>query len=52
MLLFLGNRVLLPRHLRILIRRWPKGEGIIAEFLGLRPEQIWPIRYEYVKNSK
>ncbi|MFV0449659.1 MAG: transcriptional regulator [Vibrio sp.] len=24
---------------------WPKGEGIIASALGLKPEDIWPSRY-------
>ncbi|HFD0411818.1 helix-turn-helix domain-containing protein [Escherichia coli] len=26
-------------------RPWPKGEHIIAEFLGVSPEDIWPSRY-------
>ncbi|HCL5250579.1 TPA: helix-turn-helix domain-containing protein [Salmonella enterica] len=26
-------------------RRWPKGESLIAEALGIAPEQIWPSRY-------
>ncbi|EIO7467847.1 helix-turn-helix domain-containing protein [Salmonella enterica subsp. enterica] len=26
-------------------RRWPKGERLIAEALGVTPEQIWPSRY-------
>ncbi|MBV4368529.1 helix-turn-helix domain-containing protein [Erwiniaceae bacterium CMYE1] len=26
-------------------RRWPKGERLIAEALGVQPEQIWPSRY-------
>ncbi|EBA4668720.1 MULTISPECIES: helix-turn-helix domain-containing protein [Citrobacter] len=25
---------------------WPKGEKIIAEFLGLKASDIWPSRYE------
>ncbi|WP_249891443.1 helix-turn-helix domain-containing protein [Mixta hanseatica] len=25
--------------------RWPKGERLIAEALGVAPEQIWPSRY-------
>lgn len=25
--------------------KYPKGEKIIADFLGLEPEQIWPSRY-------
>lgn len=28
-----------------LTRRWPKGERLIAEALGIAPEQIWPSRY-------
>nr|ELR5130232.1 helix-turn-helix domain-containing protein [Providencia rettgeri] len=28
-----------------LSRRWPKGERIIAEFLGVPAEEIWPSRY-------
>ncbi|CAM7220086.1 helix-turn-helix domain-containing protein [Citrobacter sedlakii] len=28
-----------------LARRWPKGERLIAEALGIAPEQIWPSRY-------
>ncbi|EGT0664200.1 transcriptional regulator [Citrobacter werkmanii] len=28
-----------------LIRRWPKGERLIAEALDVKPEQIWPSRY-------
>lgn len=26
-------------------RHWPKGERLIAEALGVTPEQIWPSRY-------
>lgn len=26
-------------------RHWPKGERLIAEALGITPEQIWPSRY-------
>ncbi|USB42744.1 helix-turn-helix domain-containing protein [Klebsiella africana] len=26
-------------------RCWPKGERLIAEALGIAPEQIWPSRY-------
>lgn len=26
-------------------RRWPKGERLIAEALGLEPAEIWPSRY-------
>lgn len=28
-----------------LTRRWPKGERLIAEALGVAPAQIWPSRY-------
>ncbi|WNN53251.1 helix-turn-helix transcriptional regulator [Hafnia alvei] len=28
-----------------LIRHWPKGEKLIAEAVGVPPEQIWPSRY-------
>ena len=27
-------------------RHWPKGEQIIADFLGITPEEIWPSRYK------
>ncbi|SQC90776.1 DNA-binding transcriptional regulator Nlp [Cedecea neteri] len=26
-----------------LTRRWPKGERLIAEELGVAPQQIWPV---------
>jgi Ner family transcriptional regulator len=26
-------------------KRWPKAERIVAEALGLTPQQIWPSRY-------
>ncbi|MEQ4694108.1 helix-turn-helix domain-containing protein [Providencia manganoxydans] len=29
-----------------LVRRWPKGERIIAEYLEMKPEEIWPSRYK------
>ncbi|WNI62767.1 helix-turn-helix transcriptional regulator [Enterobacter asburiae] len=28
-----------------LTRRWPKGERLVAEALGIAPEEIWPSRY-------
>lgn len=28
-----------------LTRPWPKGEYIIADFLGVHPSEIWPTRY-------
>jgi len=27
-------------------RRWPKGERLIAEAIGIDPAEIWPSRYE------
>ena len=33
-----------------LIRHWPKGERLIAEALGIAPEQIWPSRYRKSEN--
>ncbi len=27
-------------------RKWPKGEALIAEAIGLSPQAIWPSRYE------
>lgn len=33
-----------------LTRRWPKGERLIAEALGIAPEQIWPSRYRKPEN--
>ncbi|EAM3780753.1 transcriptional regulator [Salmonella enterica] len=32
-------------------RRWPKGERLIAEALGIAPEQIWPSRYRKPENG-
>lgn len=34
-----------PTLANALNRRWPKGERLIAEALGVAPEQIWPSRY-------
>ncbi|EKH9212848.1 transcriptional regulator [Vibrio parahaemolyticus] len=31
-----------------LCRPWPKGERIIAQALGMKPEEIWPSRYPEV----
>ncbi|SES63575.1 helix-turn-helix domain-containing protein [Thorsellia anophelis] len=28
-----------------LVRRWPKGERLIAEAIGIEAEVIWPSRY-------
>ncbi|WP_199637028.1 helix-turn-helix transcriptional regulator [Serratia sp. PAMC26656] len=28
-----------------LVRRWPKGERLIAAALDKRPDEIWPSRY-------
>lgn len=33
-----------------LTRRWPKGEKLIAEELGVAPQQIWPSRYHKQEN--
>ena len=30
----------------VLRRTWPRGERIVAARLGLRPQQIWPSRYQ------
>lgn len=27
-------------------RKWPKGEKIIADAIGVQPEVIWPTRYQ------
>ncbi|KGQ39828.1 transcriptional regulator [Gallibacterium anatis] len=35
-----------PRTLgNALERKYPKGEKIIGDFIGLKPEEIWPSRY-------
>ncbi|OBX07820.1 transcriptional regulator [Gallibacterium salpingitidis] len=35
-----------PRTLgNALERKYPKGEKIIADFVGRKPEDIWPSRY-------
>lgn len=34
-----------------LARAYPKGERIIAEAIGLSPEQIWPSRYNSLKKA-
>lgn len=26
-------------------RKWPKGEKIVAEAIGVKPQEIWPSRY-------
>jgi Ner family transcriptional regulator len=28
-------------------RHWPKGEKIIADYIGMNPREIWPERYKY-----
>ncbi len=33
-----------------LTRHWPKGERLIADELGIAPEQIWPSRYRKAEN--
>jgi len=35
-----------------LTRHWPKGERIIAGILNKRPEEIWPSRYQHLKNGQ
>ena len=36
-----------PRTLgNVLDRKYPKGEKIIADFVGMKPEEVWPTRYE------
>lgn len=35
-----------------LTRPWPKGEKIIALTLGIKPEVIWPTRYEMRRKAK
>lgn len=32
-----------------LVRRWPKGERLIAQALEVTPEQIWPSRYHKLR---
>lgn len=27
-------------------RKWPKGEALIAEAIGLSPQSVWPSRYQ------
>lgn len=35
-----------PRTLgNALDRKYPKGEKIIAAFIGMKPQEIWPSRY-------
>lgn len=33
-------------------RPWPKGERLIAEALGEKPERIWPSRYRQAREQK
>ncbi|MBE3653463.1 helix-turn-helix domain-containing protein [Vibrio navarrensis] len=30
---------------------WPKGEKIIADAIGMKPEEIWPSRYRSLKTA-
>ncbi|SUT89912.1 helix-turn-helix domain-containing protein [[Pasteurella] aerogenes] len=40
------NAGLHPRTLgNALDRKYPKGEKIIADFIGMTPQEIWPSRY-------
>jgi Ner family transcriptional regulator len=32
-------------------KRWPKGEKLIAQALGVSPAEIWPSRYRKSENS-
>ncbi len=32
-----------------LTKHWPKGERLIADVIGKRPEEIWPSRYHIIK---
>jgi len=31
---------------RAIETKWPKGEAIIAEAIGVKPEEVWPSRYQ------
>jgi len=31
---------------RVISSKWPKGERLVAEAIGVAPEDIWPSRYE------
>ncbi|MGG5216325.1 MULTISPECIES: helix-turn-helix domain-containing protein [Rahnella] len=33
----------------VLTRKWPKGERLIAETIGVKAETIWPSRYTEIK---
>ncbi|WP_082161037.1 helix-turn-helix domain-containing protein [Candidatus Competibacter denitrificans] len=36
-----------PTTLSVALRRpWPKGERLIADAIGVPPEEIWPGRYQ------
>ena len=42
-----------PRTLNSVFRApYPKAERIIAEFLGVKPEEIWPTRYQDKRGFK
>ncbi|EOG1474725.1 helix-turn-helix domain-containing protein [Vibrio parahaemolyticus] len=30
---------------------WPKGERIIAEAIGMKPEDLWPSRYRSLRSA-
>ncbi|TCL07004.1 helix-turn-helix domain-containing protein [Sodalis ligni] len=36
----------------MLTRHWPKGERLIADVIGKRPEEIWPSRYQMKKDKQ
>jgi len=31
---------------RVTTSKWPKGERLVAEAIGIKPEDIWPSRYQ------
>lgn len=33
-------------------RKWPKGEKIISDFLGMEASAIWPSRYQQKHNKE
>jgi Ner family transcriptional regulator len=42
-----------PNTLQSALRRpWPKAERIIAAAIGVRPETIWPSRYNATKSRR
>lgn len=42
-----------PDSLRnVFTRSWPRAERIIADALGITPQEIWPSRYGDMQNKK